>query len=521
MSGVCSCVSKMLATCHLKQNFSSLLVRVLLFLPGVAEETRDVWCSMAESLGWDGMKSEMEDLCFVVLDSHKYCLLRFELDAFWKLSSATVIKHVVASQLTLTPMSSAVHSRDVLASLSDQSVVRAQPAASQQRDAGVGSGSSIGHGSSMPETASSSAERRSNASSSLLPSSFGLRDDAVLDSPGSGLARSDGLTTTSSSGGGSIDWATSSSRALASLSKTWTLGSSATTSSSSSAGGGKRSEGTAPTTVLLRRRALWELRKGVAAPPLSASAANAVAETAAAEAAAEAAAQVPQPPFMLSGSSSSSTLSSSSGSWGTAYSNASTAQAGASSMPTSLAVASTATATATRPRPMRLSPLLPDTVEAADQLSMDYIEEVDILDVLQPPAFLESRSIDSSQGLLSARVPSPATSSASKGSSSSSSSSLPTGMLSGSQPQQVQSQQPEAQQQQQQPAWRLSALLLAQPLAPDAGMDAPVPQGPCMALPQPMTLSMQQGLLKEVLSTVVPFDAVCFKNLKGVASSTM
>lgn len=26
-----------------------------------------VWCTMAECLGWDAMKSEMEDLCFAVL----------------------------------------------------------------------------------------------------------------------------------------------------------------------------------------------------------------------------------------------------------------------------------------------------------------------------------------------------------------------------------------------------------------------------------------------------------------------
>ncbi|KAJ9514706.1 hypothetical protein QJQ45_028414, partial [Haematococcus lacustris] len=53
----------------------------------VAEETLEVWCTMAECLGWDAMKSEMEDLCFVVLQPEQYCALRAQLDRIWSLPS--------------------------------------------------------------------------------------------------------------------------------------------------------------------------------------------------------------------------------------------------------------------------------------------------------------------------------------------------------------------------------------------------------------------------------------------------
>lgn len=49
----------------------------------VAEETLEVWCSMAEYLGWYGLKSEMEDLCFAVLRPRQYCQLRSDLDKLW------------------------------------------------------------------------------------------------------------------------------------------------------------------------------------------------------------------------------------------------------------------------------------------------------------------------------------------------------------------------------------------------------------------------------------------------------
>lgn len=48
-------------------------MRTLYSLPrdkqaAVAEETLHVWCSMAGYLGWHALKSEMEDLCFAVLE---------------------------------------------------------------------------------------------------------------------------------------------------------------------------------------------------------------------------------------------------------------------------------------------------------------------------------------------------------------------------------------------------------------------------------------------------------------------
>lgn len=53
----------------------------------VAEETRRVWCSLAERLGMFALKSELEDLCFVVLQPQEYVGLRAELDSLWGLSS--------------------------------------------------------------------------------------------------------------------------------------------------------------------------------------------------------------------------------------------------------------------------------------------------------------------------------------------------------------------------------------------------------------------------------------------------
>eukprot|EP00798_Chlamydomonas_sp_ICE-L_P016192 gene16192-22355_t len=58
----------------------------------VAGETQEVWCTMAECLGWDALKSEMEDLCFAVMDPAKYCRLRSELDALWSLQTLSVVQ---------------------------------------------------------------------------------------------------------------------------------------------------------------------------------------------------------------------------------------------------------------------------------------------------------------------------------------------------------------------------------------------------------------------------------------------
>ncbi|KXZ48441.1 hypothetical protein GPECTOR_28g851 [Gonium pectorale] len=64
----------------------------------VADETLEVWCSMAESLGWDGLKSEMEDLCFAVLQPSTYCTLRSELDRLWSLPSLAVVEEQLGEE---------------------------------------------------------------------------------------------------------------------------------------------------------------------------------------------------------------------------------------------------------------------------------------------------------------------------------------------------------------------------------------------------------------------------------------
>ena len=56
----------------------------------VAEETLEVWCTMAECLGWHGLKSELEDLCFATLEPHCYCALRAHLDRLWQLPTLKV-----------------------------------------------------------------------------------------------------------------------------------------------------------------------------------------------------------------------------------------------------------------------------------------------------------------------------------------------------------------------------------------------------------------------------------------------
>ncbi|GLI66621.1 hypothetical protein VaNZ11_010546 [Volvox africanus] len=66
----------------------------------VAEETLEVWCSMAESLGWDGLKSEMEDLCFAVLQPSTYCTLRAELDRLWSLPTLAVVEEQLEDDAT-------------------------------------------------------------------------------------------------------------------------------------------------------------------------------------------------------------------------------------------------------------------------------------------------------------------------------------------------------------------------------------------------------------------------------------
>ncbi|GAX73519.1 hypothetical protein CEUSTIGMA_g971.t1 [Chlamydomonas eustigma] len=57
----------------------------------VAEETLEIWCTLAECLGWDAIKSELEDLCFAVNQPDDYSKLRAELDRLWNLPTVKII----------------------------------------------------------------------------------------------------------------------------------------------------------------------------------------------------------------------------------------------------------------------------------------------------------------------------------------------------------------------------------------------------------------------------------------------
>jgi len=50
----------------------------------VAQETLDLWCSLAERLGMFAIKAELEDLCFAVLQPETYHALHRELQSFWE-----------------------------------------------------------------------------------------------------------------------------------------------------------------------------------------------------------------------------------------------------------------------------------------------------------------------------------------------------------------------------------------------------------------------------------------------------
>eukprot|EP00798_Chlamydomonas_sp_ICE-L_P015721 gene15721-21841_t len=69
----------------------------------VAGETVDVWCTMAECLGWDALKSELEDLCLAVMEPQKYCKLRCEMDASWNLQTLKEALGVSYKADTLDP----------------------------------------------------------------------------------------------------------------------------------------------------------------------------------------------------------------------------------------------------------------------------------------------------------------------------------------------------------------------------------------------------------------------------------
>ena len=69
----------------------------------VAEETQRVWCSLAERLGMFAIKSELEDLCFAVLQPSTFGALRADLDELWgieNVSTAAMVpqEHVTSSE---------------------------------------------------------------------------------------------------------------------------------------------------------------------------------------------------------------------------------------------------------------------------------------------------------------------------------------------------------------------------------------------------------------------------------------
>jgi ppGpp synthetase/RelA/SpoT-type nucleotidyltranferase len=53
----------------------------------VATETRRIWCSLAERLGMFAIKSELEDLCFAVLEPSTYGALRWDQEELWGIGS--------------------------------------------------------------------------------------------------------------------------------------------------------------------------------------------------------------------------------------------------------------------------------------------------------------------------------------------------------------------------------------------------------------------------------------------------
>ena len=65
----------------------------------VATETRKIWCTLAERLGMFAIKSELEDLCFAVLEPSTYGALRGDQEELWGIGLNVVDTSAVMSRL--------------------------------------------------------------------------------------------------------------------------------------------------------------------------------------------------------------------------------------------------------------------------------------------------------------------------------------------------------------------------------------------------------------------------------------
>jgi (p)ppGpp synthase/HD superfamily hydrolase len=67
----------------------------------VAGETQKIWCSLAERLGMFAVKSELEDLCFAVLQPATYGALRGDLEEIWGLDTIPELCYAQMDEQTL------------------------------------------------------------------------------------------------------------------------------------------------------------------------------------------------------------------------------------------------------------------------------------------------------------------------------------------------------------------------------------------------------------------------------------
>lgn len=67
----------------------------------VAGETQKIWCSLAERLGMFAVKSELEDLCFAVLQPATYGALRGDLEELWGLDAMSELRYVQMDEQSL------------------------------------------------------------------------------------------------------------------------------------------------------------------------------------------------------------------------------------------------------------------------------------------------------------------------------------------------------------------------------------------------------------------------------------
>ncbi|KAL4853513.1 putative GTP diphosphokinase RSH1 [Chlorella vulgaris] len=109
----------------------------------VASETRRVWCSLAERLGMFALKSELEDLCFAVLQPAEYRALRRQLDEL-------VAPSMPACLTTLSALAASA--------LAERQSSHAAASSSSSKGVGGSSGGSSGAGGSAPSKRRASKE---------------------------------------------------------------------------------------------------------------------------------------------------------------------------------------------------------------------------------------------------------------------------------------------------------------------------------------------------------------------------